>query len=145
MSEEARRAEVGFDVDDTPIELDLGETETIELPIETSEEDKFIIDKYVSQAPKFKPVKALSATGKMEYTAASAVLSGLADDMELIGDDYVLAAEMMAAIVASLERALRTMAVSATAYEVWSRSLPADQALQIIMEVFSKQEELLGK
>ena len=145
MSEEARRAEVGFDVDDTPIELDLGETETIELPIETSEEDKFIIDKYVSQAPKFKPAKALSATGKMEYTAASAVLSGLADDMELIGDDYVLAAEMMAAIVASLERALRTMAVSATAYEVWSRSLPADQALQIIMEVFSKQEALLGK
>ena len=58
MSEEARRAEVGFDVDDTPIELDLGETETIELPIETSEEDKFIIDKYVSQAPKFKPAKA---------------------------------------------------------------------------------------
>ena len=104
------------------------------------------IAKWVAEAPKFRPTKALSASAKAQFTAALVALDEMGDELKTLDDgDIVNATEILAALLASLERALRIMAVSTTAYDSWSARLPEGIAVPAIIEVFQKQNLLVGK
>ena len=77
---------------------------------------------FVEKAPKFKPIKALSAEfSEALLTAASS------------------------AIVSMCESALQLMAVSPAKYAAWSSSIDMDLIFPVMLRVFNQQSMLLGK
>ena len=109
------------------------------------EDQKQRIAVAVEAAPKFKPVKALSASGKMEFTAAVAGMDDIQAQLRNAEFSEALLAAASSAIVSMCESALQLMAVSRPKYDAWSAGIDMDLIFPVMLKVFNQQSELLGK
>lgn len=109
------------------------------------EDQRARVDVLVEAAPAFKPVKALSASGKMEFAAAVAALEDLQSRIANAEYSQTLVMAASAAMIDSCESALRLMAVSTDRYDAWSSSIDMDLIMPVIFKVFEAQNRLVGK
>ena len=71
---------------------------------------------FVEKAPKFKPIKALSASGKMEFAAAVSGMDDIQAQLRNAEFSEALLTAASSAIVSMCESALQLMAVSPAKY-----------------------------
>ena len=103
------------------------------------------VEELVQAAPRFKPVKALTASGKMEFAAAFAKMSEIQGEFAAAEYDSSLTTAYASVMVAVCETALRVLASNPTHYDVWSAGIDMDLILPVIITVFERQGELMGK
>ena len=99
----------------------------------------------VEKAPKFKPIKALSASGKMEFAAAVSGMDDIQAQLRNAEFSEALLTAASSAIVSMCESALQLMVVSPTKYDAWSSSIDMDLIFPVMLKVFNQQSMLLGK
>ena len=100
---------------------------------------------FVEKAPKFKPIKALSASGKMEFAAAVSGMDDIQAQLRNAEFSEALLTAASSAIVSMCESALQLMAVSQAKYAAWSSSIDMDLIFPVMLRVFNQQSMLLGK
>ena len=99
----------------------------------------------VEKAPKFKPIKALSASGKMEFAAAVSGMDDIQAQLRNAEFSEALLTAASSAIVSMCESALQLMVVSPAKYDAWSSSIDMDLIFPVMLKVFNQQSMLLGK
>lgn len=107
-------------------------------------DDILRMEEIIEAAPRFRPVRALSASGKLRLSAAAAAAAEM-QDAEVDTSDSPLMLALITDLMDLCESMLRVLAVDAKAYDKWSASIPVDIAAQTIMSVFESQMEFLGK
>lgn len=106
--------------------------------------DTLRMDAMVEKAPRFRPVKALSASNKLRLSAAAAAAAEMqAADVDT--EDPTLMLALLTDLMDMCESMLRVLAVDSKAYDKWSAGIPMDIAAQTILVVFEEQMKLLGK